>query len=177
MMLSRLSRQALSSTTRRRTLTTRTADELIALESKHGAHNYDPIPVVLDRALGVNVWDLDNKKYLDFLSAYSAVNQGHGHPKILDALIKQSSKISLTSRAFHNSVLGEYEEYVTQLFGYDKVLPMNTGTFVALFVFEEVFAKARSPFFCTLYISVWLRWENHHTLLPFSPSPLHPLSP
>ena len=104
-----------------------TSEDAIALEEKHGAHNYHPLPVVLDRALGVNVWDMENKKYLDFLSAYSAVNQGHGHPKILDALIKQSAKISLTSRAFHNSVLGEYEEYITKLFGYDKVWPMNTG--------------------------------------------------
>ena len=138
MMLNRLTRQTLSSTMKSRclaTTTTCTADECIALESKHGAHNYHPLPVVLDRALGVNVWDLDNKKYLDFLSAYSAVNQGHGHSKILDALIKQSAKISLTSRAFHNSVLGEYEEYITKLFGYDKVLPMNTGVlFLCFFV-------------------------------------------
>jgi ornithine--oxo-acid transaminase len=104
-----------------------TAAECIAKESKHGAHNYHPLPVVLDHAEGVHVYDLDGKKYLDFLSAYSAVNQGHGHPKIIKALTDQASKISLTSRAFHNSVLGEYEEYITTLFGYDKVLPMNTG--------------------------------------------------
>ena len=111
----------------RRTLSTRSAADCIALEAKHGAHNYHPLPVVLDRAQGVHVYDLDGKEYLDFLSAYSAVNQGHGHPKILEALTSQASKLSLTSRAFHNSVLGEYEEYITNLFGYDKVLPMNTG--------------------------------------------------
>jgi ornithine--oxo-acid transaminase len=105
----------------------RNANELIALEEKHGAHNYHPLPVVLDTAKGVHVWDMDGKRYLDFLSAYSAVNQGHGHPAILSALTEQASKLALTSRAFHNSVLGEYEEYITTLFGYDKVLPMNTG--------------------------------------------------
>ena len=156
MMLNRLTRQTLSSTMKSRclaTTTTRTADECIALESKHGAHNYHPLPVVLDRALGVNVWDMENKKYLDFLSAYSAVNQGHGHPKILDALIKQSAKISLTSRAFHNSVLGEYEEYITKLFGYDKVLPMNTGTlFVCCCLFVVVcLLSCFGLFFCCVW--------------------------
>ena len=103
------------------------ADHLIALEDKHGCHNYHPLPVVLDRGEGVHVWDTDGKQYLDFLSAYSAVNQGHAHPKIIAALMDQAPKLALTSRAFHNSVLGEYEEYITNLFGFDKVLPMNTG--------------------------------------------------
>ena len=101
--------------------------KFIDLESRYGAHNYHPLPVVLSKGEGVFVWDVDNKKYFDFLSAYSAVNQGHCHPKILDALNSQSSKLTLTSRAFHNDVLGDYEEYITKLFGYDKVLPMNTG--------------------------------------------------
>ncbi len=96
-------------------------------ELQYGAHNYHPLPVVLDKGLGVYVWDVDGKKYFDFLSAYSAVNQGHSHPKIVNTLITQAQKLSLTSRAFHNSVLGEYEKKVTTLFGYDKVLPMNTG--------------------------------------------------
>ena len=103
------------------------ADALIALEEKHGCQNYEPLPVVLDRGSGVHVWDVDGKRYLDFLSAYSAVNQGHAHPKIIAALTAQAPKLALTSRAFHNSVLGEYEEYITKLFGFDKVLPMNTG--------------------------------------------------
>lgn len=97
------------------------------MENKFGCHNYLPLPVALDRGLGAKVWDVEGKEYLDFLSAYSAVNQGHCHPKIVSALIEQASKLPLTSRAFHNSVLGEYAEYVTKLFGFDKVLPMNTG--------------------------------------------------
>jgi ornithine--oxo-acid transaminase len=100
---------------------------MIALEALYGAHNYHPLPVVLDRGEGVFMYDVDGKRYFDFLSAYSAVNQGHCHPRITAALVEQSSRLSLTSRAFHNSVLGEYEEYVTRLFQYDKVLPMNTG--------------------------------------------------
>ena len=103
------------------------AQHLIDLEDKHGAHNYHPLPVVLERGLGVHVWDVDGKQYYDFLSAYSAVNQGHSHPKITNALIEQAQKLALTSRAFHNNVLGEYEKFVTELFGFDKVLPMNTG--------------------------------------------------
>ncbi len=102
-------------------------ERLIALEEKHGAHNYHPLPVVLKKGRGVEVWDVEGKKYFDFLSAYSAVNQGHCHPLILDALRSQASELTLTSRAFHNNVLGEYEQYITSLFGYDKVLPMNTG--------------------------------------------------
>lgn len=102
-------------------------DELIQLEDKHGAHNYHPLPVVLDRGEGVYVWDVEGKKYFDFLSAYSAVNQGHCHPKITTALVQQAQKLCLTSRAFYNSVLGEYEKYVTDLFKFDKVLPMNSG--------------------------------------------------
>ncbi|MCU0405476.1 MAG: ornithine--oxo-acid transaminase [Ignavibacteriaceae bacterium] len=104
-----------------------TSQDFIKLEEKYGAHNYHPIDVVIDKGKGVWVWDVEGKKYLDFLSAYSAVNQGHCHPKIVNALIEQSQKLTLTSRAFYNSVLGEYEKYVTEYFGYGKVLPMNTG--------------------------------------------------
>ncbi|MSP84740.1 MAG: ornithine--oxo-acid transaminase [Flavobacteriaceae bacterium] len=103
------------------------ADGIIALENKYGAHNYHPLPVVLNRGEGVYVWDVDGKKYYDFLSAYSAVNQGHCHPKIIGALINQAQKLTLTSRAFYNDQLGPYEEFVTKYFGFDKVLPMNTG--------------------------------------------------
>ncbi|MHB9140910.1 MAG: ornithine--oxo-acid transaminase [Paludibacter sp.] len=103
------------------------ASELMELENKYGAHNYHPLPVVLDRGEGVFVWDVDGKKYYDFLSAYSAVNQGHCHPKIINTLMEQAQKLTLTSRAFYNSQLGLYEEFVTQYFGYEKVLPMNTG--------------------------------------------------
>jgi ornithine--oxo-acid transaminase len=103
------------------------ASEMVIKEDKYGAHNYHPLPVVLSKGEGCKVWDVDGKEYYDFLSAYSAVNQGHCHPKILSALVDQSSRISLTSRAFYNDVLGEYEEFVTSYFGYDKVLPMNTG--------------------------------------------------
>jgi ornithine--oxo-acid transaminase len=99
----------------------------IELENQYGAHNYHPIPVVLEKGEGFFVWDVEGKKYYDFLSAYSAVNQGHCHPKITAAMVKQLSKIALTSRAFHNNVLGEYEQFITEFFGYDKVLPMNTG--------------------------------------------------
>lgn len=101
--------------------------EAIALEDKYGAHNYHPLPVVLSKGEGVHVWDVEGKKYYDFLSAYSAVNQGHCHPKIVDAMVEQAKTLSLTSRAFYNDVLGEYEQYVTQFFDFDKVLPMNTG--------------------------------------------------
>ena len=104
-----------------------TSHEAIELENKHGAHNYHPLPVVLSKGEGVHVWDVEGKKYYDFLSAYSAVNQGHCHPKIIGAMIEQAKILTLTSRAFYNDVLGEYEEYVTNLFGYDKILPMNTG--------------------------------------------------
>ena len=96
-------------------------------ESKFGAHNYHPLPVVLSKGKGVFVWDVNDKKYYDFLSAYSAVNQGHCHPKIIKALNDQANTLTLTSRAFHNNILGSYEQYITNLFGYDKVLPMNTG--------------------------------------------------
>ena len=103
------------------------SEEAIALEERYGAHNYHPLPVVLDRGEGVFVWDVDGKRYYDFLSAYSAVNQGHCHPRIVDTLKEQASKLTLTSRAFYNDVLGEYEKYMCELFGFDKVLPMNTG--------------------------------------------------
>lgn len=104
-----------------------TQQSFIERENKYGAHNYAPIPVVLNKAEGCFVWDVDSKRYYDFLSAYSATNQGHNHPKIVQALIDQVQTLSLTSRAFYNDVLGQYEEYITKLFGYDKVLPMNTG--------------------------------------------------
>ncbi|MCR4033475.1 MULTISPECIES: ornithine--oxo-acid transaminase [Flavobacterium] len=103
------------------------SEVLIEKENKYGAHNYHPLPVVLERGEGVYVWDVDGKKYYDFLSAYSAVNQGHCHPKIVNAMIEQAQKLTLTSRAFYNDKLGNYEEYLTQYFGFDKVLPMNTG--------------------------------------------------
>ena len=99
----------------------------IDLEERYGAHNYHPLPVVLKEGKGVHVWDVDGKKYFDFLSGYSAVNQGHCHPKIIDALVQQAQKLTLTSRAFYNNLLGDYEKYITELFGYDKVLPVNTG--------------------------------------------------
>tara|TARA_B000000475_G_scaffold271780_1_gene270506 strand:- start:992 stop:2215 length:1224 start_codon:yes stop_codon:yes gene_type:complete len=99
----------------------------IERESKYGAHNYHPLPVVLSKGEGLFVWDVNDKKYYDFLSAYSAVNQGHCHPKIIKALNDQANTLTLTSRAFHNNILGDYEKYITNLFGYDKVLPMNTG--------------------------------------------------
>ena len=102
-------------------------EEYISKEEKYGAHNYHPLPVVLSKGEGVHVWDVDGKHYFDFLSAYSAVNQGHCHPKIIKALNDQATKLTLTSRAFHNDILGEYERFITELFGYDKVLPMNTG--------------------------------------------------
>lgn len=104
-----------------------TAPQLMDLENNYGAHNYHPLPVVLERGQGVYVWDVDGKKYFDFLSAYSAVNQGHCHPKIIGTLVEQAQKLTLTSRAFYNSQLGRYEEFVTHYFGYEKVLPMNTG--------------------------------------------------
>ena len=101
--------------------------EIIALEDKHGAHNYHPLPVVLNRGEGVYVWDVEGKKYYDFLSAYSAVNQGHCHPKIVGAMVAQAQTLTLTSRAFYNDKLGVYEKFITNYFGFDKVLPMNTG--------------------------------------------------
>jgi ornithine--oxo-acid transaminase len=103
------------------------AAKYLALEEKYGAHNYHPLPVVLERGEGVYLYDVDGKQYFDFLSGYSAVNQGHCHPAIIETLQKQASKLTLTSRAFHNNLLGEYEKYITEYFGYDKVLPMNTG--------------------------------------------------
>jgi ornithine--oxo-acid transaminase len=103
------------------------SSQAIALEDQYGAHNYHPIPVVLERGEGVFVWDVEGKRYYDFLSAYSAVNQGHCHPRIVQALVDQAQKLTLTSRAFHNDLLGEFARYITSLFGYQKVLPMNTG--------------------------------------------------
>ena len=108
-------------------MNSKTSEYFIELENKYGAHNYHPLPVVLKEGDGIFVKDVENKAYFDFLSAYSAVNQGHNHPKILDALIKQANTLSLTSRAFYNNILGEYEKFISQYFGYDKVLPMNTG--------------------------------------------------
>ncbi len=108
-------------------ITSTHSDYFIQLESEFGAHNYHPLPVVLNRGQGVFLWDVEGRRYFDFLSGYSAVNQGHCHPRIVQALIDQAQRLTLTSRAFHNDQLGEYEKYITQLFGYDKVLPMNTG--------------------------------------------------
>jgi len=107
--------------------TAKNSQYFIDLEDQHGAHNYHPLPVVLDRGEGVFVWDVEGKKYYDFLSAYSAVNQGHSHPRIVSALVEQAQKLALTSRAFYNSKLGEYEQKITTLFGFNKVLPMNSG--------------------------------------------------
>lgn len=104
-----------------------TSQDLINLEDKHGAHNYHPLEVVLAKGEGVHVWDVEGKKYYDFLSAYSAVNQGHCHPRIVGAMVEQAQTLTLTSRAFYNDALGPYEKYVTDFFGFDKVLPMNTG--------------------------------------------------
>jgi len=104
-----------------------TSKDLISMEDKHGAHNYHPLEVVLKRGEGVHVWDVEGKQYYDFLSAYSAVNQGHCHPKIVGAMIDQAKRLTLTSRAFYNDSLGPYEKFVTEYFGFDKVLPMNTG--------------------------------------------------
>jgi len=106
---------------------TLTSKQAMDLEDKYGAHNYHPLPVVLDRGEGVFVWDLEGNKYFDFLSSYSAVNQGHCHPRIIGALTEQAQKLTLTSRAFYNSVLGEFEKYAAEYFGFDKILPMNTG--------------------------------------------------
>lgn len=106
---------------------TKNSQYFIDLEDQHGAHNYHPLPVVLDKGEGVYVWDVEGKQYFDFLSAYSAVNQGHSHPKIVNALVEQAQTLALTSRAFYNSKLGEYEKKITSLFGFDKVLPMNSG--------------------------------------------------
>ena len=103
------------------------AKTYIELEDKYGAHNYHPLPVVLSRGEGVYVWDVEGKRYYDFLSAYSAVNQGHCHPRIVNALKQQAEQLTLTSRAFYNDKLGPYEKYITEYFGYDRVLPMNTG--------------------------------------------------
>src|SRR3954468_19143838 len=100
---------------------------LLAMEEKYGAHNYHPLPVVLNKGEGVFVWDVEGKRYFDFLSGYSAVNQGHCHPKIIAALTEQAQKLTLTSRAFHSDLFGGYAKFVTVFFGYDKVLPMNTG--------------------------------------------------
>lgn len=104
-----------------------TSNDLMQMEDKHGAHNYHPLGVVLERGEGVHVWDVEGKQYYDFLSAYSAVNQGHCHPKIVDAMVDQAKTLTLTSRAFYNNALGPYEKFVTEYFGFDKVLPMNTG--------------------------------------------------
>ena len=104
-----------------------TALSYLELENLHGAHNYHPLPVVLSRGQGVHVWDTEGKKYYDFLSGYSALNQGHCHPKIIETLIRQAQKLTLTSRAFYNDQLAEYSRFITGYFGYDKVLPMNTG--------------------------------------------------
>lgn len=120
-------RQQRAITRRLQSSSSKSAAELMALEDKYGAHNYHPLPVVLTKGANTKVWDTDGKEYFDFLSAYSAVNQGHCHPKIIGALTEQAEKLTLTSRAFHNDSLGEYCEFVTKYFGMDRVLPMNTG--------------------------------------------------
>ena len=102
-------------------------EDVIDRELSFGAHNYKPVPVAINRGEGVHVWDVEGKKYMDFLSAYSALNQGHCHPKIIQAMIEQAGKLTITSRAFYTDTLGEYQEFMTKLFGYDKLLPMNTG--------------------------------------------------
>ena len=104
---------------------------IFSREDKYGAHNYHPLPVALSKASGVFMWDVENNRYFDFLSGYSAMNQGHCHPKIIQALKDQAEIVTLTSRAFYNNVLGEFEEYLATLFGYDKVLPMNTGSYLS----------------------------------------------
>ncbi len=101
--------------------------QAIELEDQYGAHNYQPLPVSLAKGEGVFLWDIEGKRYYDFLSAYSAVNQGHCHPRILEAMVEQAGTLTLTSRAFYNNVLGLYEKYVTEYFGFDRILPMNTG--------------------------------------------------
>eukprot|EP00934_Nitzschia_sp_Nitz4_P001949 Nitzschia sp. Nitz4//scaffold75_size92586//71270//72674//NITZ4_004866-RA/size92586-snap-gene-0.52-mRNA-1//1//CDS//3329557738//1949//frame0 len=132
-MLAKILRKTAVSTGRRTYVATairssgRTADECMALEDKYGAHNYHPLPVVLTKGRGTKVWDVEGKEYYDFLSAYSAVNQGHCHPKIVDAMVQQAQQLTLTSRAFYNDCLGEYTEFITSYFGMDRVLPMNTG--------------------------------------------------
>jgi ornithine--oxo-acid transaminase len=103
------------------------AEAFIALENEYSAHNYHPLPVVLERGRGVYLWDVEGKRYYDFLSAYSAVNQGHCHPRLIAALTEQAQKLTLTSRAFYNNLLGEYAEFLTEYFGYERMLPMNTG--------------------------------------------------
>ncbi len=103
------------------------SDAIFQREDKYGAHNYHPLPVAIEKAKGIFMWDVEGNKYFDYLSGYSAMNQGHCHPRIIEALKVQSEKLTLTSRAFYNNVLGEFEEYLTKLFGFDKVLPMNTG--------------------------------------------------
>jgi len=122
--MANLSRALFSSCTR--SMSTK-SQAIFEREDKYGAHNYHPLPVALSRAQGVNVWDVEGKRYFDFLAGYSALNQGHCHPKIMAAMTEQASRLTLTSRAFYNDILGEYEEYMTKLFGYDKLLPMNTG--------------------------------------------------
>uniref|UniRef100_A0A914YR14 Ornithine aminotransferase n=1 Tax=Panagrolaimus superbus TaxID=310955 RepID=A0A914YR14_9BILA len=132
-MLSRLSVQSIRSITAQAknapesASTATTAAAFMEREKRFGAHNYKPVPVVIDRAKGVHVWDVEGKQYFDFLSAYSAVNQGHCHPRLVNVIKEQATRVTLTSRAFYNSVLGEYEEYMNKIFGYDKLLPMNTG--------------------------------------------------
>lgn len=121
-----VNRRLIRLTNAARTLSSR-SQECIHKEDQYGAHNYKPLPVVLQKGKNTKVWDVEGKEYFDFLSAYSAVNQGHCHPKIIGALVDQASVLTLTSRAFHNDLLGDYCEYVTKFFGYDRFLPMNTG--------------------------------------------------
>jgi len=143
------------------------AQDLMALEDRFGAHNYYPIPVVLSKGEGVHVWDVEGNKYYDFLSAYSAVNQGHCHPRIIGAMTRQASTLTLTSRAFYNTLLGECEEYMAKLFGYDKVLMMNSGAEAVETVMKLVRKmglqgkrRAKQPG-CYAVCEAQFPWSNH----------------
>ena len=126
-----------------------TEQEYMDREAKYGAHNYHPLPVVLEKGEGIYVWDVNGKRYFDFLSAYSAVNQGHCHPKIVEAMTEQAKKLALTSRAFYNNVLGEWEEYITKYFGYDKVLPKPRLLFAIII---STVVQSRSLRFLTILL-------------------------
>ena len=138
---------------------TATGDQLstqtyLDLEEKYSAHNYHPLPVVLQRGEGVFLWDVEGKRYYDFLSGYSAVNQGHCHPRIIASLVEQAQKLTLTSRAFHSDLLGEYAQYITRYFNYHKVLPMNTGV-EAVETAIKLARRCQSQFLCLFYKCVY----------------------
>ena len=135
------------------------ASKYIDREYKYGAHNYKPVPAVIEKAKGVYVWDVDGKQYFDFLSAYSAVNQGHCHPRLLEVLKNQAEKVTLTSRAFHNSVLGEYCEFLSKLLKYDKVLPMNTGLLLHTYpLLYEIIHEYSGVEACETAVKLARRW-------------------